>query len=31
MRAENRAVQDWMVFRKDIQTESGAHTHQAGW
>ena len=30
MRAENRAVQDWMVFRKDIQTESGAHTHQGG-
>ena len=30
MRATDRAVQDWMVFRKDIQTESGAHTHQGG-
>lgn len=27
MKAENRAVQDWMLFQKDIQTESGAHTH----
>ena len=30
MQAEDRSVQDWMVFRKDIQTESGAHTHQGG-
>lgn len=30
MKAENRAVQDWMLFQKDIQTESGAHTHQGG-
>lgn len=30
MEAENRAVQDWMLFQKDIQTESGAHTHQGG-
>jgi quercetin dioxygenase-like cupin family protein len=23
-------TQDWMVFRKEIHTESGAHTHQGG-
>ncbi|MBB5790202.1 cupin domain-containing protein [Jiangella mangrovi] len=24
------AVQDWMVFGKEVHTESGAHTHQGG-
>jgi quercetin dioxygenase-like cupin family protein len=28
--AEDVAVQDWMVFRKEVMTESGAHTHQGG-
>ena len=30
LRAEDRAMQDWMLFQKDIMTESGAHTHQGG-
>ena len=28
--AEDVAVRDWMVFRKEVHTESGAHTHQGG-
>ena len=28
--AEEVAVRDWMVFRKEVLTESGAHTHQGG-
>jgi hypothetical protein len=28
--ATDRALQDWMLFQKDIVTESGAHTHQGG-
>ena len=28
LRADDRAMQDWMLFQKDIMTESGAHTLQ---
>jgi uncharacterized RmlC-like cupin family protein len=28
--AEDVAVRDWMCFRKEVLTESGAHTHQGG-
>jgi quercetin dioxygenase-like cupin family protein len=28
--ADGVAVQDWMVFRKEVMTESGAHIHQGG-
>jgi len=28
--ADDVAMRDWMVFRKEIFTESGAHTHQGG-
>jgi quercetin dioxygenase-like cupin family protein len=28
--AAGNAVQDWMVFGKEVLTESGAHTHQGG-
>lgn len=27
---ETAAVRDWYLFKKDVQTESGAHTHQGG-
>jgi quercetin dioxygenase-like cupin family protein len=28
--ADDVPTQDWMVFRKEVHTESGAHTHQGG-
>lgn len=28
--ARGVALQDWMVFRKEVMTESGAHIHQGG-
>lgn len=28
--ADDVPTRDWMVFRKEVHTESGAHTHQGG-
>lgn len=28
--ADDVPTQDWMIFRKEVHTESGAHTHQGG-
>jgi uncharacterized RmlC-like cupin family protein len=29
-RSQTAALEDWYVFAKDVQTESGAHIHQGG-